>query len=1161
MSTPTDPTAGYHNELQRLHQRIAELEHERAVRPPDPAAMLHAADQHYRLLFEHTPAMYFALLPDGTVLSVNQYGAECLGYDPSELVGRSVLTVFDRADHSTVLSQLATCGANPSRLFEWEIGKIRKDGSSLWVRERAQTVSDGTGRMMILIVCEDITAERQADQSRREAEAAVREMNVALSLAMPGIARLDLDGRYLSVNDYYAAQLGYAASELIGQPWHPTVHPDDQPRAERAYERLRLVGQAEFDALAVRKDGTHFHKQVFMVRITDQAGAMTGHHCFMRNITRRKQSEQEHRMIKERLQHLITTSPTIIYACEPSGNFDATYISDNVFDQLGYRPQEFIEQAGFWADRIHPDDRAHVIANIPNLFVLGYWESDYRFRHKNGTYRWMHDRLRLIRDEAGQPVEIVGSWIDVTDQKAAEQAIRALQEAASDQSLSPDERIRTVLNLGCSRFKMPVGAVTKILDTEVELTHVWTTGTGVTAGARIPLDTAFCGETFRRNEPLCFEHAGASDWKRHPAYAALGLECYLGTKLVGESKAHGTICFFGTEPHPNRFSQADKDFLLLMARWVSGELDRQETEQALQEQEALLRSVIETATDAIFMKDREGRYRFINSSGAAVIGQPVDGIIGRTDLDVFPRDVAGRLMANDRDVLAGQEQRRFETILDVGGQPRTFYAIKTPHRDQQGTIIGLVGVSRDMTDVKRAETALRASELRLQRFVAEAPVGLVILDNQKRLISANKAFCELTGYSEQEILGKTYDFYTHPDDLATNKSVTEAFYRGDRSSYTFEKRYVRKAGDVIWVTVAATGIDLPNHEGPLLLAAVQNITERKRAEEGLQRAEKLYRTIFEQAGAGVAQIHSATGRFVQVNRRYCDIVGRTEAEMLATDFMSITHPDDLAGDLENMADLRSGSIESFTMEKRYFRNDGSTVWVSLNVAPLWNRGEAPNSHIAVVQDITDRKQAEEQRERLSRDLHDNLLQSLYAVGMQLEASRLASAKQAKTYVTQAIGQLNQLVHDVRNFISSLKHRTIPRQNLEQALRQLVGSLSFAESSAPQLALEPEAVAAIRPDHVDHVVNIAREALSNSLRHARAGHRWIRLCRTDAAVRLVIADDGVGFQLSDTRRQGHGLEHMAERAKLIGAYLHIVSAPGQGTSITMDLPVTQKAADA
>ncbi len=143
----------------------------------------------------------------------------------------------------------------------------------------------------------------------------------------------------------------------------------------------------------------------------------------------------------------------------------------------------------------------------------------------------------------------------------------------------------------------------------------------------------------------------------------------------------------------------------------------------------------------------------------------------------------------------------------------------------------------------------------------------------------------------------------------------------------------------------------------LLLATV--ISDRRQAEAALRAGEHRYRVLFEQAAVGVAQVDAATGRFVQVNQRYCDLVGYTHAEMLALNFQSITHPEDLTEDLGHMNALSVEKVRMFTMEKRYLRKDGTVVWVNLNVSSMWLPGQSNDFQIAVAEDITARKRAEE----------------------------------------------------------------------------------------------------------------------------------------------------------------------------------------------------------
>ncbi len=142
----------------------------------------------------------------------------------------------------------------------------------------------------------------------------------------------------------------------------------------------------------------------------------------------------------------------------------------------------------------------------------------------------------------------------------------------------------------------------------------------------------------------------------------------------------------------------------------------------------------------------------------------------------------------------------------------------------------------------------------------------------------------------------------------------------------------------------------------------------KKTENSLRESETRFRALVEQAAVGVAEIDIVTDRFRTVNRRLCEMVGRTEAEMLAATFQTITHPEDLHLHDEKMALLLAGRIGFYTLEKRYIRKDGVVIWVDITVSPLWKQGESPGKYITVVQDITERKRMEaEMREMSLRD--------------------------------------------------------------------------------------------------------------------------------------------------------------------------------------------------
>jgi signal transduction histidine kinase len=157
-------------------------------------------------------------------------------------------------------------------------------------------------------------------------------------------------------------------------------------------------------------------------------------------------------------------------------------------------------------------------------------------------------------------------------------------------------------------------------------------------------------------------------------------------------------------------------------------------------------------------------------------------------------------------------------------------------------------------------------------------------------------------------------------------------------------------------------------------------------------------------------------------------------------------------------------------------------------------------------------------------------------------------------MTQAIDQLNSLMLDVRRFIALLTQRTASELDFGQTLRQLIASMSGAGQSKPELDITNPVLSFITPKLGDQLLNIVREALSNSIRHAHASHRWVRLSLADNAICLIIGDNGVGFSTKRKRRAGHGLGNMAARAKQISATFALETAPGKGTRVLVNVPL-------
>ncbi|MCG3118296.1 MAG: Sporulation kinase E [bacterium] len=255
-----------HKELeQQIAMRLAELraaneslKNEIVERARIETELRHS-EVRYHALYEDNPSMYFTVDPAGQVLSVNRFGAEQLGYTAEELIGQSVLKAFCADDHQRVLQQLAECAQHLRQVFHWEIRKVRKDGSILWVKEDARAVQDNDGHMIILIVCEDLTEQKLAEAALRESEKLAATGGMAARIAheinnpLAGIQNaLRLVSRAVPKEHRYYHYLGKIDHEIarIAQIIRLML---DLHRAEQPLTNHFQVGECVQDVLALMK--------------------------------------------------------------------------------------------------------------------------------------------------------------------------------------------------------------------------------------------------------------------------------------------------------------------------------------------------------------------------------------------------------------------------------------------------------------------------------------------------------------------------------------------------------------------------------------------------------------------------------------------------------------------------------------------------------------------------------------------------------------------------------------------------------------------------------------------------------------------------------------------------------------------------------------------
>ncbi len=236
--------------------------------------------------------------------------------------------------------------------------------------------------------------------------AKAQEGKALLELQKAQALRFSLIGASMGIAAAVAAVMAFQSSRAIGRAITAEIR--DRQRAE---ESVRTLNAQLEDRVRSRTAELKFSNEKLVLEIVEH-----------------RRTELQLRQTRQRLQHLLSYSPAVIYSCKPDGDWGVTFISENVKAIAGYEPSEFLEDPTFWSQRIHPDDAPKISGGLSLLFEQGYCSHEYRFRYKNGEYRWLHDELKLVRDAEGNVLEIVGCWRDITARKLAEEA-RARSES------------------------------------------------------------------------------------------------------------------------------------------------------------------------------------------------------------------------------------------------------------------------------------------------------------------------------------------------------------------------------------------------------------------------------------------------------------------------------------------------------------------------------------------------------------------------------------------------------------------------------------------------------------------------------------------------------------------------------------------------------------
>ena len=274
------------------------------------------------------------------------------------------------------------------------------------------------------------SSEETTDKEKMIGRADRNVLEVLLENSGVQVAYLDRDFNFVLVNSAYARGSGHTIDELIGKN-HFVLFPNEEN--QRIFEKVRDTGERveyvdrPFKFADQPERGITYWTWT-LTPVKNTQGKVEGVLLSLIDVTERKKAELDLQSANERLKYLLTSTTAVIYTARASGDYAATFISDNVLQVTGYAGYAFVSDGNFWIERVHPEDRPLVSTEIEKLLEVGEHAYEYRFRVKDGSYIWMRDEMRLVRDGDGNPQEIVGFWVDITDQKKTEEALRYSKE-------------------------------------------------------------------------------------------------------------------------------------------------------------------------------------------------------------------------------------------------------------------------------------------------------------------------------------------------------------------------------------------------------------------------------------------------------------------------------------------------------------------------------------------------------------------------------------------------------------------------------------------------------------------------------------------------------------------------------------------------------------
>ncbi|MEO5930249.1 MAG: PAS domain S-box protein [Candidatus Kapaibacterium sp.] len=632
-------------------------------------------------------------------------------------------------------------------------------------------------------------------------------------------------------------------------------------------------------------------------------------------------------------------------------------------------------------------------------------------------------------------------------------------------------------------------------------------------------------------------------------------------------------------------------------------------ERGLRDSERMFQTFMDNSPVITYLKDRQGRYRFANREFCRIFDLRLEDVIGRADYQLFPRDVAEGLAASDAEVRASGGTITGIDSTEHNGNLHHWITIKFPVVNAVGEIM-LGGESIDITARTLAEVSLRKSEERFQLATRATNDAIWDWDLQENTLWWNASVQKLFGYQPDEIVPdlKWWRTRLHPEDRKRVESGLQAAIAERRQFWDDEHRILR--GDGRWAYVLNRGYLMFDSEGkPVrIIGAITDLTQRKEMEDALRTSEERYRHIVETANEGIWLI-DPKARVSFANARMAEMLGYPVAEIIGCSIYDFIDPEWQAIGREHYAKRLTGVQEQYDFQ--FIRHDGSHLWVIISAGPIYDSKGALTGSLAMITDITERKNAED----ALREAHDELEMRVVERTAEI-VEMMARLEQIHLNQRRFVADAS---HDLRTPLTVLRaevDQLLGRAGLDDATRSALLRMGTESKRMEHLAADLLLLATLDAqqmmtpsnhvwldglliDSVAQLTTIAVEkditwdvqieesveilcnlmmlerALTNVLENAikysaGPGTVEVRLARSSDAAIITVRDHGVGIPAGDlpcvfdrffrgdltrgTPGTGLGLPIVKAVMEAHCGVVSLASEVGVGTTVTMVLPV-------